>query len=265
MCRWWSLCAARKPDERSVTVKRIDASERGPMELAVSLAAVQPGETILDLSGRAGNMALQVAASAGSVETVQSEPELAEEGRRLAKSMGHDNVFFSTASLDDLPFDAGQFDVVLLCLGLAREPRPLAALAEVRRVLRPTGRLVLQEILAFGEPALDLRLWEAERLLSPRHLLFYSLEELYALIDAAGLGVDVEEASDLAQDFAYWAGSGGAAGGARASAANAARVQACRRMFLSLGPGFQQRLDLALADGHISFTYPLGTLLATAR
>ncbi|MBU2603131.1 MAG: class I SAM-dependent methyltransferase [Actinobacteria bacterium] len=243
----------------------IDPSGRGPIALAVSLAAVRPGETVLDLSGRAGNMALHVAAAAGSVETVQSEPELAEEGRRLAAAMGHDNVFFSTASLDDLPFDAGQFDVVLLCLGLAREPRPLAALAEVRRVLRPTGRVVLQEILAFSEPALDLRLWEAERLLSPRHLLFYSLEELHALADGAGLGVDAEETSDLTQDFAYWAGSGGAAGGSRAAEANDARVQACRRMFLSLGPRFQQRLDLALADGRISFTYPLGTLLATAR
>lgn len=233
-------------------------SDGDPLTLAVALADPLPGERVLDLSGRAGSIAVQVAATAASVEAVQPDEELAQEGRRLARSMGRENVFFHPGSLDQLPFDAGQFDLVFLCLALSREPRPLAAMREARRVLHPDGRLVLQEVLAFGDPALDLRIWEMERRRIPGHLLFYGPDEIAALTDFAGLAVETERRSGLTQDFDYWAGDAGGAGGD----AGAAVVAESKSVFFSLPPGLQEQLDLSLADGRISFTYPLLTLRA---
>jgi len=199
-------------------------------------------------------VAVQLAETAASVEAVQPDRQLAEEGRRLARSMGRDNVFFHSGPLDELPFDSGHFDLVLLCRALPRERRPMAALREAHRVLARAGRLVLQEVVAFGDPALDLRIWEMERRRDPGHLLFYGRDELIALTDSAGLKVDEEVSSVLTQDFGYWAGPEDDGG---------SLVAESKSIFFSLAPVLQERLDLVLADGRISFTYQLVTVRAT--
>lgn len=229
-----------------------------PLAMAVALAAPLPGERVLDLSGRGGTIAIQVAATAASVEAVQPEAELAEEGRRLARAMGRKNVFFHSSPLDGLPFDSGQFDLVFLCLALSREPRPLAAMREVRRVLHPGGRVVLQEVLSFEDPALDLRIWEMERRRTSGHLLFYGPGEVRELVAAAGLVADHEQRSGLTLDFDYWAGATGERSGDLGSGV----VAESKSVFFSLSPDLQERLDLSLADGRISFTYPLLTVRA---
>lgn len=231
-------------------------SEGDPLTLAVRLAAPRAGERVLDLSGRAGSVALQLAETAASVEAVQPVSELVEEGRRLAQSMGRHNVFFHCDPLEQLPFDTGQFDLVLVCQALPRERRPMAALSEARRVLAPTGRLVLQEVAALGDPAIDLRIWEMERRREPGFMLFYEPDELRALVESAGLGVDEEIRSALTQDFGYWAGPADDGG---------SLVAESKKTFFSLTPALQEKLDLSLADARISFTYRLITLRATPR
>jgi ubiquinone/menaquinone biosynthesis C-methylase UbiE len=59
----------------------------------------------------------------------------------------------SPAALGDLPFDAGSFDAVVCTLVLCTVRDPAASLADVRRVLKPGGRLVFMEHVrdeAFG-------------------------------------------------------------------------------------------------------------------
>lgn len=231
------------------------SSEQEPLAQAIGLAAPQAGDRVLDLSGRAGTIALQVAATAASVEAVQPDADLAAEGRRLAVAMGRDNVYFHAGPLHSLPFDRGQFDLVLCCLTLAQEPGPVAALTEIQRVLRPGGRLVLQEVTAFAHPSLDLKIWELERRRNPRHVLYYTEEQLHALLGLGGLGAETEEHSGMTQDFDYWADTG------RVSVEEAAVL---KRVFFNLALADQDRLDLALGDGRISFTYPVTTVLARA-
>jgi SAM-dependent methyltransferase len=226
--------------------------EREPRAQALELAAVQPGQRVLDLSGWTGGFALQVASVAASVEVVQRDPELAAEGRRLAEVMGLGNTYFHVGPSHQLPFDAGQFDLVFWCLTLSQEPRPLATLAEIRRVLMPSGRLLLQDVVALGEASLDLRVRELERRREPRHVLFYSEDEVQTLLVLAGLDVAQRTTSGLTQDFAYWADSAALLPG---------EAEELKRVFFSLSPADQDCLDLALADGQISFAYPVLTLL----
>jgi ubiquinone/menaquinone biosynthesis C-methylase UbiE len=63
------------------------------------------------------------------------------------------NIEISDASLDSLPFKAGEFDAVACSLVLCSVPDQPAALAEIARVLKPGGRLVfLEHVAADGRP-----------------------------------------------------------------------------------------------------------------
>jgi SAM-dependent methyltransferase len=237
-----------------MTLEQSGASpEQAQLAQALRLAETQPGERVLDLSGQAGTVALRVAPMAASVEAVQPEEELAEEGRRLARVLDRQNVYFHAGPLHRLPFDGGQFDLVFWCLGLSRERRPLASLNEVARVLSSRGRLVLQDIVAFGRPEIDLKIRELERRRDPAHLVFHQDRELEVLVFEAGLRVRRREHSSLTQDFGYWTDS---------TSLSRSEAEEMKQVFFALAPGEQDKLDLALADGRISFSYPVVTLLA---
>ena len=222
-----------------------------PLAQAFALADPQPHERVLDLSGRVGAVALGLSESVHSIEIVQPAADLVEEGRRLAVSMGRRNLYFHEGDPWSLPFDDDQFDLCLWCLGLCRTERPLATLGEIGRVLAPGGRLVLQDVVAFGSPALDLKLWELERRRDPSFTLFYDERQVDAMLESvSGLQVVLREHVGVTRDFAYWA-----------DVTDPTGLDDLKRVFFSLPPADQDRLDLALADGRISFAYQALTLL----
>jgi SAM-dependent methyltransferase len=225
-----------------------------PLAQALALANPRSDERVLDLSGRAGTVALRLSESVHSVEVLQPAVDLVEEGRRLAVSMGRRNLYFHAGHSWRLPFDDDQFNLCFWCLGLCRTGRPLATLAEIGRVLMPGGRLVLQDVLAFGSPSLDLKMWELERRRDPTFTLFYDEGQIDAMLESAtGLNVALREHVAVTQDFAYWA-----------DVTDPGGLDELKRVFFSLPPADQDHLDLALADGRISFAYQVLTLLLRA-
>lgn len=228
-----------------------DPAERQPVEQALALADIRPEERVLDLSGLAGGLALRVAGLVTSVEAVQPDDGLAEEGRRLASTLDLDNVYFHTGALHALPFDAGQFSLALWCRGLSQQPLPLKVLSEVKRVLAPGGRLILQDVTAFGLSELDLRIWELERRRYPGHLLFYTAEEIETLVTLAGLVIKRSERGTLTQDFGYWAGD---------PRLTDDDIREVKQMLFALTPPCQDLIDLTFTDASISFSYPVVTM-----
>lgn len=65
------------------------------------------------------------------------------------------------APAEDLPFPDGSFDAVVSTLVLCSVTDPLAAVSEIRRVLRPGGRLVvIEHVIAKGRGRYMQRAWE---------------------------------------------------------------------------------------------------------
>ena len=114
----------------------------------LGLAAPQPGEAVLDVGSGTGTLALATAASVGTatVTGIDPSPEMVQRARRKATKAGR-SVAFEVGVVEDLPFADETFDLVTSSLMWHHLPTEIrsAALAEVRRVLRPGGRFVLMD------------------------------------------------------------------------------------------------------------------------
>lgn len=103
---------------------------------------------VLDLGSGTGH-SLPHLRSAGEVVALDPDPRLL--ARAAAKHRG-DAVSFVRGDGTRLPFRSGTFDAVVVGLVLCTIPRLEAALAQVRRVLRPDGTLAFVEHVRLGGP-----------------------------------------------------------------------------------------------------------------
>lgn len=164
-----------------------------------ALGPLTPGEHVVDCGSGAGVdslVAARLVGASGAVIGVDMTPAMLDRARSAAEMAGVTNVEFREGYLEALPIGDGWADVVISNGVLNLVPDKAAALAEMRRVLRPGGRLQLADIVLGRSVAdaskHDVSLWTgciAGGL--PR-------AELAALLEAAGFaevqvldGVDV--------------------------------------------------------------------------
>ncbi|CAG0931918.1 demethylmenaquinone methyltransferase / 2-methoxy-6-polyprenyl-1,4-benzoquinol methylase [Thermoflexales bacterium] len=116
----------------------------------VEFAQITPGERILDVGCGTGDLTLRAAERAGSTGQVcgiDPGPEMITTARRKADRK-HVAVDFRVGVIEQLPYPDDSFDVVLSSLMMHHLPGDLKpiGLAEVRRVLKPTGRLIIVDM-----------------------------------------------------------------------------------------------------------------------
>ena len=117
---------------------------------ALELIAVGPGERLLDVASGSGDSAVLAAREHGCVVTGIDFGEAAVvDARRAADAAGvRDRVAFRVGDAEALPFADESFDAVLCECSLCTFPDKRRALAEVRRGLRPGGRVAIADVLA---------------------------------------------------------------------------------------------------------------------
>jgi ubiquinone/menaquinone biosynthesis C-methylase UbiE len=113
--------------------------------LLLEMAALEPGERVLDIACGTGLVSFPaaeaVAPSGGLLGTDLSETMVAS-ARELAAARGFSNTDFERMDAESLKVPDESFDVALCALGLMYVPDPDRAFAEMRRVVRPDGRIV---------------------------------------------------------------------------------------------------------------------------
>lgn len=122
-------------------------------QIALTMAAVRPGQSVLDLAGGTGDLAAQLARQvgpSGRVVLADINASMLRVGRdRLLDRGIVDNVAYVQADAEQLPFPAASFDCVTIAFGLRNVSDKQRALDAMYGVLKPGGRLL---VLEFSHP-----------------------------------------------------------------------------------------------------------------
>ena len=112
-------------------------------------ACIQPGDQVLDVGCGTGTLALEVARRAGRAGRVTGiDPSTEQIVRARSKAARHNvPIDFQIGVIEHLPLPDQTFDVVLSTLMMHHVPAPLKrqGLAEIARVLKPGGRLIIAD------------------------------------------------------------------------------------------------------------------------
>jgi demethylmenaquinone methyltransferase / 2-methoxy-6-polyprenyl-1,4-benzoquinol methylase len=104
-------------------------------------AVVRPGDRVLDVCCGTGDLAVAAAQAGGSVTGLDFSEPMLERARRKSTE-----IEWIEGDALALPFADGSFDAVTVGFGVRNLPNVERGLAELRRVLRPEGRLAVLEI-----------------------------------------------------------------------------------------------------------------------
>jgi arsenite methyltransferase len=132
------------------------------------LAAIRPGETVVDLGSGSGTdsfLAARQVGAGGRVIGIDMTHAQLEKATRLAREHGIANAEFRNAQIEQLPLEDGCADVVISNGVVNLSPEKNRVFAEAARVLRPGGRLALADIVTSVQLPVgvtcDASLWAA--------------------------------------------------------------------------------------------------------
>ena len=124
----------------------------------IDQAAARPGDTVLDLAGGTGDLALKFSKKVGSdghVVLADINAAMLKQGRsRLVDAGVAGNLSIAQVDAQDLPFEDGTFDCITIAFGLRNVTDKDAALRSMFRVLKTGGKAM---ILEFSEPSKALK------------------------------------------------------------------------------------------------------------
>ena len=171
-------------------------------------------EAALDAGCGAGALALALAPLVERVVGVDRVPELI----ALARERAPANAEFLVADATELPFADFSFDLTGTLRTLHHTARPELVLAELTRVTRPGGRLLVVDQLAPIDPLAALDVDRFERARDATHTRLLPDVDLRQLFEANGLVLVRDERHDERRELAGYLDVAGCAGEPRAAA-----------------------------------------------
>src|SRR5262249_21875362 len=122
------------------------------LALLVEAAAPRPGDVSLDVACGPGTVVAAFAPQVARATGLDATAAMLEQAKVLAARLGLGNVEWRQGDVYRLPFADASFDIVTCRFTFHHLERPDACFAEMRRVCRPGGRLVLCDAVCSDDP-----------------------------------------------------------------------------------------------------------------
>ena len=157
------------------------------LDLLVDAASPRADDVSLDVACGPGSVVCAFARRVRRAVGLDATEAMLAQARQLALASGVDNVAWHRGDVYALPFADGVFDVVSCRFALHHLQAPARAFAEMLRVSRPGGRVVLRDAVASDDPAKAAAFNAMERHRDPSTVEFRPLGFLLDLFRDAGL------------------------------------------------------------------------------
>ena len=226
-------------------------SDKGNLDTIIELAEILKGDIILDVATGTGFMAAAFSEVAGQVIATDLTAPMLEQAR--IKTGGRENVWFALADAEHLPFSSTSFDVVSCRIAFHHFSYPAAALAEMERVCKPNGRVIIMDITASEDKAMSEYQNRVEKLRDPSHVRHYSQLELMEMLKTCGLEIEKIEPWSFTWSFEEWI---------RIAGPDAVAAQKIKRLMLDSIEGDKAGLRVELRKGELFFTYNTAIIVA---
>src|SRR5215211_8972088 len=115
--------------------------EPGALEF-LSRIPIEPGTRILDVACGAGQTAIPMSRAGAKVTGIDIAANLIEQARARAQAE-HLDARFDEGDAEMLPYSDGSFDIIVSLIGAMFAPRPELVAAEMKRVCRPGGKIIM--------------------------------------------------------------------------------------------------------------------------
>jgi ubiquinone/menaquinone biosynthesis C-methylase UbiE len=167
--------------------------------MTVDLALLKPGENVLDVGCGTGAVTIPAkirVGKNGGAAGIDPAPEMIAAARQKASRSGLE-IDFRVGVIESLPFPDGTFDVVTSSLMMHHLPEhvQVSGLAEIRRVLKSGGRLLIADMMR-PDTSFFRRFFTS---LAMHHGLKFGIEDLQKLLNTAGF----EEVKQLEARFLF--------------------------------------------------------------
>jgi ubiquinone/menaquinone biosynthesis C-methylase UbiE len=183
---------------------------RGPdLDVALRTTRRKGDEHLVDLATGAGGAALAFGPSVARVTVVDTSAAMVAGAVGLLRDAGI-AATGAQAEAGSLPFADACCELVTCRIAAHHFPDIPAALAEVQRILRPDGTLVLMDSLAPAAPAAAAFLDRVERQRDPTHVRTLTRGQWERALTQAGLLPVTVEQVRHPKDFERWLARGGA-------------------------------------------------------
>ncbi len=167
-----------------------------------AIAALQAGETVVDLGSGGGFDAFLAASEVGEtgkVIGVDMTPEMISKARNNASKAGYNNVEFRLGEIEHLPIADNTADTIISNCVINLSPNKLQVFKDALRILKPGGRLAISDVVSSTELPDEIK--NDSQLYSACVSGASSIDELTALMQTAGFKEIKIEPEDESREF----------------------------------------------------------------
>jgi ubiquinone/menaquinone biosynthesis C-methylase UbiE len=162
------------------------------LKLLVEAAGAVPADEVLDVACGPGLVVCAFAQVVRHATGIDLTPAMIARAQDLQAEKNLTNVRWDTGDVAQLPYPDESFSIVTSRYAFHHLLDPLRVLAEMKRVCKASGKLLLIDVMASPDPKQAEVFNRMERLRDPSHVRAMTLEEMRELFKQLGLGIPQE-------------------------------------------------------------------------